>query len=128
MGKRVTNEKNFRTRLREHRRRLRISRREAAKRLKCSSQHLANIENGLDVGSYNFLVKLAELYEDDPLDYLIWRAEIKQEAEMKRYLRLLRGTMNGNVLEIVKAAKKIAQEAAEYDVSDAIEPTGDNGS
>ena len=66
----------FSEHLKNRRESLRLSRRQVARKLGCSLTYLGNIETGADIPSYNFLIKLAEVYGEDPLPYLIWRAQV----------------------------------------------------
>ena len=56
------------------------------------------LENGEEVGSYNLLIKLAEVYDEDPLPYLIWRAQLKGEYDMHHWLKLVQGMLKRSVM------------------------------
>jgi transcriptional regulator with XRE-family HTH domain len=78
----------------KRRKELGMSRREAARNVGVHASHLANIERGEEVPSYNLLVRLADLYEVPVVDYLLYRAQRKNDVDLFGWLRSV--TRNAN--------------------------------
>ncbi len=112
MTKRVGGTKVFQEHLKNCRENLGLSRRKAAKQLGCHPSYLANIENAEEIPSYNLLVRLAEMYGEDPLTYLAWRAQEKNEYDLHRCLKSVQARLQRVVpLHTVSMA---AEAQAEY--------------
>jgi len=90
-----------------------LSRRQAAQKLECSRTYLGNIENCAEIPSYNFLIKLAKAYNEEPLPFLIWRAQLKGEYDMHQWLREIQGRLRREN-EIPTPSELAADKPAEY--------------
>ena len=64
-----------------------LSHLEVAKRLGYHPSHLEEIENGEEIPSYDLLAKLAAVYGENPLAYLICRTQQKEEYERHHLLK-----------------------------------------
>ncbi len=63
-----------------------LSRRQVAKKIGKSGTYIGNIENAEAIPTYDFLIMLADVYDEDPVPYLVWRAQAKGEYDMHRWL------------------------------------------
>ncbi len=117
MTKDLGDNKIFLENLKKRREKLCLSRLQAAKKLGCSDTYVTNIENGEKVPAYNFLVKLAEAYGEDPIEYMLWRAQRKEEYDMHSWLKQVRSLLGRIVIMSppVEQDQMAAEPSAEYE-------------